>query len=281
MWVDREVHHWLEHRGTEGLLLVLTDGEWAWDTTRNDFDPDHSSAVPPSLRGSLLHEPRHLDLRWAQDESHLDLRNPKFRDAVAELAAPMHGVPKDDLDSEDLRQYRRTRIITRSAIAVLSLLLVVSLVAGGFALVQRNRADDQARRAEQQARVADARRLAAESRLLAGSQLDRALLLSIEGRRLEDLPETKGALLSVVNRTAGLRTFIPGAGARVAAADVSPDGTTVAIVGFDGKISLVDLATRRVRKAFPSGTTGECGSSDTAPTAPASPLAGGRDRPTL
>ena len=38
------------------------------------------------MRGVLRDEARHLDLRWARDETDLDLRNSRFRAAVADLA---------------------------------------------------------------------------------------------------------------------------------------------------------------------------------------------------
>ena len=74
----------------------------------------------------------------------LDLRNTRFRDAIADLAAPIHGVAKDDLEGEDVRQHRRTRRVAGAAITTLAMLLILSLAAGGFALTQRNDARNQA-----------------------------------------------------------------------------------------------------------------------------------------
>ena len=34
------------------------------------------------------------------------MSQPLLREAVADLAAPLHGIPKDALDSEDVRQHR-------------------------------------------------------------------------------------------------------------------------------------------------------------------------------
>ena len=95
-WVNKEISHRLATKSVDHLLPVVTDGSWEWDATAGDFTAE-STAVPDALRGALADEPRHLDLRWARDETDLDLRNSRFRGAVADLAASMHGMAKDDL----------------------------------------------------------------------------------------------------------------------------------------------------------------------------------------
>ena len=108
-WVNREVEHWLAQKEVGHILPVLTDGTLVWDPDRGDFDAAASTALPPALVGRFHDEPRHLDLRWARDEQQLDLRQSRFREAVADLAAPIHGMAKDELEGEDIRQYRRAR----------------------------------------------------------------------------------------------------------------------------------------------------------------------------
>ena len=139
-WVNKEIEHWLATKSVDRVLPVLTDGTWEWDVSSGDFTAD-SSAVPEALRGALHDEPRHLDLRWARDETDLDLRNSRFRGAVADLAAPMHGVAKDELEGEDIRQHRRARRLARAAASIVVLLLVVSIVFGVLAVNQRNQAN--------------------------------------------------------------------------------------------------------------------------------------------
>ena len=105
-WVNREIEHWIATKSADRILPVVTDGEWQWDAERGDFTAD-STAVPEALRGVFAEEPLFLDLRWARDERHLSLQHSRFRDAIAQLAAPMHGVSKDELEGEDVRQHRR------------------------------------------------------------------------------------------------------------------------------------------------------------------------------
>jgi hypothetical protein len=93
-WVNREIQHWLTKHSAARLLPVVTGGGWIWDPRTNDFDWERSTAVPPALRDVFAEEPRHLDLRWARTTPELDLRPGRFREAVAELAAPMHGTTR-------------------------------------------------------------------------------------------------------------------------------------------------------------------------------------------
>src|SRR3954454_15645655 len=134
-WVNREIEHWVATKSADRILPVVTDGDWEWDPVRRDFAED-STSIPAALRGVFAEEPLYLDLRWARDDRHLSLRHSRFRDAVAQLAAPMHGVSKDDLESEDVRQHRRARRLRSMAAAVLVLLTVVAALSG--VLAKRN-----------------------------------------------------------------------------------------------------------------------------------------------
>jgi MTH538 TIR-like domain (DUF1863) len=135
-WVNQEIEHWLAGHPVERLLPVVTSGDWVWDADRGDFDRERSTAVPPALRGVFGEEPRHLDLRWARSESELDLRHSRFRDAVAELAAGMHGMSKEDLDSEDVGRHRHMLRLRRGVLAVFCVLLL--LVAGAGVVAVHN-----------------------------------------------------------------------------------------------------------------------------------------------
>ena len=91
------------------ILVVLTDGAWAWDSVRVDFDLERSTAIHPELQGVFSSEPFVLDMRWAHQVERLTLRDARFRDCVATIAAPLHGRPKDDLEDEDTRYQRHVR----------------------------------------------------------------------------------------------------------------------------------------------------------------------------
>lgn len=151
-WVNREIEHWLNSgrpSAAARLLLVLTDGDLVWDDARSRFDRERSSALPDAIRDGLYGSvPRHLDMRWyrtttgSDRSASLDLRNARFRSAIAEIAAPAHGMPKDELDSEAVRLERRARRLRRGAIAGLAGLLVVASILAVVATVNADRARD-------------------------------------------------------------------------------------------------------------------------------------------
>jgi hypothetical protein len=92
----------------------------------------------------------------------LDLNNPRFSAAVADIASAIRGVPKDELESEEVLQHRRT---VRTAWAAGAGLLILALLAGAaaiYALDQRNDAVASATRADENATEANEQRQAAE-----------------------------------------------------------------------------------------------------------------------
>ncbi|GIE75531.1 hypothetical protein Aph02nite_14810 [Actinoplanes philippinensis] len=192
-WVDREIRYWVATKPAGRILPVVTGGEWRWDAEAGDLSAD-STAVPGALRGVFAEEPLFLDLRWAHDERNLDLRDSRFRDAIAELAAPMHGVSKDELESEDLRHHRQSRRLRRVAVAIVALLTVVA--SGTAVLADRNadRATAAAVEARRQQRDAsfqrgEAERYAEEARSHeenAHTQEARARAATVERRRQEE-----------------------------------------------------------------------------------------------
>jgi WD40 repeat protein len=173
-WVNREIEHWVATRSPEKILTVVTDGEWRWDAARGDFAED-STAVPAALRGVFTEEPLYLDLRWARDDGHLSLRHSRFRDAIAQLAAPMHGVSKDDLEGEDVRQHRRARRLWSVGVAALAVLTTVASLAGALAVRNADRANAAAAEAlRQQLRASEQEGNADRSAQEANRQLENA-----------------------------------------------------------------------------------------------------------
>jgi hypothetical protein len=150
-WVGKEVAWWLQNRSIDTLLIVLTGGELMWNATMHDFDEAHSSAIPGLLHGSLREEPLYVDLRWARSPGELTLYNPRFLDAILDLAAPLHGRAKNDLAGEDVRQSRIVRTLSISVALALALLAGVAWQQRSVA--QRNEA------------LATERQLLAEQRL--------------------------------------------------------------------------------------------------------------------
>ncbi len=224
-YVDKEVAWWLEHKGAGSILLVLDDGELVWDAAGNRFTDD--SPVPPSLRAAFSEEPRWLDLRWLRN-SPAPAADPRFASAMADLSAPVRGLPRDELVGEDLTQHRRVRRLARTAVSSLVLLLASSIVATVIAVQQR---DDVLR----QAVTLRSRELAGASSGLLGSDLRLAQLLAVQGYRTERSPATREALRQAAFASPLIERFAT-FDADITAIATSADAGTVAVALADGRV---------------------------------------------
>jgi WD40 repeat protein len=161
------------------------------------------------------------------------------------------------------------RVMRRRDVRAL-VLLVVAAVLTGFAafatlsyanaLTERNaalraaeaegrakdRANEERNRAVREARIAEAGRLAALADANRDKRLDLAALLAVEAVRTEPTPNTRSALLSVLQARPRIRTFLHGDTGRVTSVAFSPDGKTLAAGAFDhnyqNRLMLWDLS---------------------------------------
>lgn len=240
-WVQQEVDYWIDNRSTDKLLIILTDGELSWNDKAGDFDWNLTTALPPNLRSSFRQEPLYLDLRWARTQEHLSLTNPKFRESVAEVAAPLRGQAKDDLVGEDVRQHRRTKQVTWSAILTLATLAVVASWQAYVATQQRNIA-------ERRTRVVTSQLIADRAQGVLEEYPVRGLILAAEAlnvtlRADENEPHVpaaeavlREALANVDGR--GLGWYEHGA----AGTELSPDGQWLVTNGKGNTVLLWDLS---------------------------------------
>ena len=186
-WVNQEIAYWKTHRDPSRILPVVTDGEFGWssgDVTGN--------AVPEELRGVFSEEPRWVDLRFAKDEEQLDLKNPRFSAAVADIASALRGVPKDELESEEVRQHRRT---LRTAWAAGTLVLLLGIVAVFAALEASTNAAEAERQAEIAAASAEAE---AEARREAEANAEAEATARIEAQRQSAIAKSRELSASAV-----------------------------------------------------------------------------------
>jgi WD40 repeat protein len=155
-WVKQEVAHWLANRPIERLLIVVTDGEVVWDEAAADFDWTRTNALPRILQNRFTSEPLYLNLQWAKSAEDLSLRNSRFHDAIADLAATLHGKDKEDIVGDDVWQYRRTWRYVRRAIY---LLVGLATIAGiGWWQADRQQKAANASALEAQTSATEARR---------------------------------------------------------------------------------------------------------------------------
>jgi WD40 repeat protein len=227
-WVDREIRHWLTMRSSKQILIVLTDGELRWDDANGAFNANACTALPAALASAFHEEPLWVDLRWARQSDHLSLSHAGFRDAVAELAAPLHGRPKDEIAGEDVRQHRRTRRVAWSAVIALFLLAVGMAGAAWMAIRQRDEA-------EQRGRIALSRQLAAQAISFAGSERgDLALLLSLEALRISQTVDAENSLLTALVSDSRCLFYLHGHMDEVISLSFSADGQELLSLGCEG-----------------------------------------------
>jgi hypothetical protein len=248
-WVQREVAFWHEHREPGTLLIALTDGEIHWDPDASDFDWARTTALPEQLRGWFAAEALLVDLTWARTETHLSMRHPRFRDACGTLAASIHGIPKDRLDSADIRQHRIARRLETAVVAVLVLLLIVATSSFNTANEQRRTAVEQRTVAEQQRAVATGRALQAEAENAREAEPQDSLRFSLAAMQVNPTPEARAGLVATLMGTHFAGQSSPaGAGRNESDGDdqaaFSPDGHTLvtAGAGADHALTLWDTS---------------------------------------
>ncbi len=234
-WVAKEADYWLGKNGPSRILIVLTGGALKWNPAAGCFTPD-TNALPATLLRAFPEEPLYLDLSWARpDTTRLSLREPRFHEAVLQLAATLHNRPKDELDGMDIRLQRQARLLA-------GLAAIVILITAGFALWQMNLGHhnlDQKLAAN----------LAAQSRDVLAHHPDQAreaAFLAIESNRLAPSFDGNQALRASVSLLPiGAQFYAPQSSdpsQRVRDLAFSPNGSTLATARDDGSIELFDIA---------------------------------------
>jgi WD40 repeat protein len=175
-------------------------------------------------------------LDWAR-EHHADLNALERTFLEASRAAAEREVADTRRRAE--REARTSRRL-RGLLAGLAGVLVLALVAGGFALALRGRAERQTLVAQRQTMVAESRRLAAQA-LLEGD-LDKSLLLAVEAVHLDGSVDSRSALLTTLLRSPQALQVFHGGGHRMQVT-ASPDGMQKVTASPDGRtLAVVDTA---------------------------------------
>ena len=195
---------WLnEDRESLRVHRHLTRSAHAWEAMGRD---------PGELyRGARLA----AALDWAGEGAELSAEERAFLDASRTE------------QERELRDVRRRARRLRAMLVTAALALVIAIVAGVLAYVQRGHA-------RRSATVAQAGRLAAESREAAAKHPDLALLLALEAGRLDDSIDTRGALLGALEQGSRVRAWLQGFDSPVGAAAFNPSGTLLATTTHDG-----------------------------------------------
>jgi WD40 repeat protein len=238
-WVSKEAEYWIARNGTSHLLIVLTGGTLSWDHAAGSFALEQTTALPPNLLKSFSEEPLFLDLRWTHEGAPpLRLREPRFHEAVLQLASTLHDRPKDELDGVDIRLQRQARLLAASGLVAL---LLIAL----FALRQTYQSREESTRNF-------ASRLATDSAKTLADSPDRvreAVLLAVESTRLYPSFEGNQALRSAVALLPGASQFYPpedtNPDERIRDVAFSADGTLLAVARDNGSTQVIDVANHK------------------------------------
>jgi tetratricopeptide (TPR) repeat protein len=227
-WVGREVGFWLERKSIEHILIVLTSGHIAWDEEAGDFDWATTDAVPQTLAAKFKAEPLWVDLTWVHSTQHLSARDPRFQQAIARLAAPLHGKSLDEIAGEEVRHHRKTRRLVRSAVASISLLAAAAIAGAWLALQGQRRAEHNLNQA-----------------LIAANSIER-----IVAKDLQDLAGVSVALrMRMLQRVEPVLSNLDGAG-QTGAVQSTRAITLAEVASAYGVLGKYDEATKRVEKAI-------------------------------
>ena len=234
-WVTREITQWRAKHGSEGMLILLTDGNIVWGESASDFDWAATTALSATaLADTFAEAPRYVDMRWARTDTQLDLNNGRFRDQIAEIAAPVHGVPKDQIATLEVREHRRTIRQVIAAGTALVMLTLASIALTAFAISSRASAIAAKQAAQKSAHAAElARTYVVRQQRIAERQRSAA----VHQRRIAQRQKAVAIQLSKIANRQSLIAFFTGLTAQANAANAEQQAQLTA-----QQAQLADLA---------------------------------------
>ena len=223
---------WLEERVLAAELLDHLDvASRAW----------HEAGRPGSdlYRGARLH----AAADWRDDHpDDITALEAEFL-AASEAAAGAELLATRRQLAREAHGRRRLR-----AVAIgLAAMVMLAAVGIGVAVHERASADRAAAQARASALTADARRLAAQS--LTAPDIASSSLLAVAAYRLQNSPDTRGALLAAVERNQSALWRVQVAH-RIQSIATNPAGTRVAVIDNRRMLSVYDTRTRRLVSRF-------------------------------
>lgn len=189
-------------------------------------------------------------LAWrAESGRELTTAERDFLDAGARAADVEQVTAEERVRAQD-RMIRRLRV----ALVAGAALLAIAMLAGRFAVVQRDNAQTAAATAADSETAAVAQRVGAQA--LATDDVPTALLLATAAARLDPAPAVQGRLQQVLAEYPSLVRlgYVEGAVGGLAA---SPDGGAVAVVTTAGRLTVLDRSTLEVTATATVGAGGQ------------------------
>jgi WD40 repeat protein len=275
------------HRDVKGLSIheALSAHNWIYFREEDNFDTAFQAFIQ-SIDTDLDHVRAHTRMTIRAKEWEAKGRNPSFllrgldlQDAEKWLRSSVDKSPQPTqlqteylLASRQAAGSRQRRIIGAVSVAMvlmtlLALFAAVQYQAAGESLRQANEARATAvaesQRADLAARIALSKQLAAQALTLQDERLDLALLLSLESNRIDAgtgnlaRAQSEGSLLSTLETSPQLRTFLRGHEDWIQTVALTPDESMLISADTSGVINLWDMATQQVTRQLVNGEGGD------------------------
>jgi WD40 repeat protein len=137
-WVNYELRYWcLNLKRVKKLIIVHLDDRIEFDLRAETIDWAKSSALPKVLEEHLEGIPFIIDLTWATNPQDMDQNNLKYRNIINNISALFRGITPEEMNGEEIKTYRKNKLIKNLAIGIVCTFAVVAMGAAYFANEQR------------------------------------------------------------------------------------------------------------------------------------------------
>ena len=225
-WVDDEIRVWFDElkRPQESLIVVVLDGQIELKDT-HEIDWARTDCLPPSAKEFIETIPLWIDFIGLTQVANIDLGHPGFKAGVNRIVARFRNLDPEIMIGAEILQHRKNRRLVFGSAAVLTVLMIATIVFAMLTQFQR-----------QQAAVAwehsMSRQLAAQSVYSIrnrANQLELSALLAVEAVQRSPTLQGNDALLSVLKLLRPLE-FTVDHEAPIQGAAFDPTGTYLASV---------------------------------------------------
>ena len=137
-WVQDEIKYWCETlKRLDKLIIIHVNDVIAFDLDKKVLDWEKTNALPQLLKNHLKSIPLYIDLTWAKRETQRDLNNIQYKSIVNNLTARFRKITPEQINDEEIKTFRKNKILVNITIGVIIILAIISLAFGLYAQKQK------------------------------------------------------------------------------------------------------------------------------------------------